>query len=305
MTQAERNHLGTVDVDRSIPFVDGHHHLWDLDRLSYEWLEDPGRPEDLELIGDYKMIRVNWDIERLLQQFYGSHVVKSVHVEAGYSGEDPVAETRWLQSIADEFGFPHALVVRWDMAGAGADRQLDRHLEHRNVRGVRVPDQSSVLNARSYRQGLERLRRDGLSYELSASPGSLAAGLALAKSFPDVQIILSHAGFPTQRDDRYFAQWKTELASLAKAENVSCKISGLGMVDHHWTLATIERWVLGCIEVFGVDRALFGTNWPVDMLYGSYLRQVDAYRVLLARAGLSRSEQEQLLSLNAQRLYRI
>jgi predicted TIM-barrel fold metal-dependent hydrolase len=86
---------------------------------------------------------------------------------------------------------------------------------------------------------------------------------------------------------------------------VACKVSGLGMVDHDWTIESIRPWVLHCIEAFGVDRAMFGTNWPVDVLYSSYLRQIDAYRLIVAEAGFSRDEQEMLLYRNAERIYRI
>jgi predicted TIM-barrel fold metal-dependent hydrolase len=77
------------------------------------------------------------------------------------------------------------------------------------------------------------------------------------------------------------------------------------MVDHDWTVETIRPWVLHCIEAFGVDRAMFGTNWPVDILYSTYLRQIDAYRTVLAREGFSRTDQEKLLYRNAEKFYRI
>jgi predicted TIM-barrel fold metal-dependent hydrolase len=77
------------------------------------------------------------------------------------------------------------------------------------------------------------------------------------------------------------------------------------MVDNHWTIASIRPWVLHCIEAFGPARTMFGTNWPVDILYGTYLEQTDAYRVILAEAGFSRDEQESMLYRNAERLYRI
>ena len=90
---------------------------------------------------------------------------------------------------------------------------------------------------------------------------------------------------------------------LARAPNVACKVSGFGMLDHRWTIETITPWVLQCIEAFGTDRIMFATNWPVDILYSGYLRQVDAYRWILAAAGLSREDQELMLFRNALRYY--
>ena len=294
-----------AEVDRSIPFIDTHHHLWELGRFYYDWLQDPGWAGHNALIGDYKAIRVDWPIERLLKEFYGSNVVKSVHVEAAYAGADPVEETAWLQSLADTYGFPHALVVFCDIEKPDGAEQLARHVEYPNVRGVRIRAHPDDPGTDAFRSSYSALARHGLSYELNASPGKLISGRDVARAFPDIQVILGHAGFPIERTPEYFDQWKTEMSALAEADNVACKISGFGMVDHDWTIESIRPWVLHCIEAFGVDRSMFGTNWPVDILYSSYLRQVDAYRTIIAREGFSRDDQENLLYRNAERFYRI
>jgi predicted TIM-barrel fold metal-dependent hydrolase len=120
-----------------------------------------------------------------------------------------------------------------------------------------------------------------------------------------VQVILGHAGFPLERTPEYYALWKREITALAEAPNVACKISGLGMVDHDWTVESIRPWVVHCVEAFGPDRVMFGTNWPVDILFSTYLRQIDAYRVILATEGSSRADQEKMLYRNAEHFYRI
>lgn len=301
----DKEQQAAAEVDRSIPFIETHHHLWELDRFHYDWLTDPGWDGHNQLLGGYKAIRVDWGVERLLREFYGSNVIKSVHVEAAYAGDDPVEETAWLQSIADEYSFPHALVVFCDIEKDDAEEQLARHVEHQNVRGVRIRAHPDDADSPVFRKAYAALARHDLSYELNASPGKLISGRDMARAVPEVQVILGHAGFPIQRDDQYFRQWKEEMSALADAENVACKISGFGMVDHDWTMESIRPWVLHCIEAFGVDRSMFGTNWPVDALYSSYLRQIDAYRLILAREGFSRADQEKLLFRNAEKFYRI
>ncbi|MBA4170057.1 MAG: amidohydrolase family protein, partial [Chloroflexi bacterium] len=196
------------EVDRSIPFIETHHHLWELQRFHYDWLTDPGWAGHNALLGDYKMIRVDWGIERLLKEFYGQNVIKSVHVEAAYAGSDPVEETAWLQSLADEYGFPHALVVMCDIEQDDAEEQLERHLQYANVRGVRIRAHPDDPDSPVFRRSYAALGRHGLSYELNASPGKLLSGRDVARAFPDIQVILGHAGFPIQRDDEYFGQWK-------------------------------------------------------------------------------------------------
>jgi predicted TIM-barrel fold metal-dependent hydrolase len=291
--------------DRSIPFVDAHHHLFDLDHLDYPWLKEPGWQDVTESAGDYRMVRSTIGRpSRLFREFYGAHVVKSVHVEAAMDG-DPVAETAWLDEVARRNPFPNALVVGCDMEDADATGLLERHLETsalvRGVRPRRHPLEPSTDFLRTYAV----LGQLGLSYELNASPARILSGRDCALRYPDVQVILGHAGYPIRRDHGYFEMWKSEIAQLGGCENVACKVSGLGMADHAWTVDSIRPWVLHCIDAFGPDRIMFGTNWPVDILYASYLEQTDAYRVIVAEAGFSRNEQAAMLSDNARRLYRI
>jgi predicted TIM-barrel fold metal-dependent hydrolase len=293
-----------ADVDRSIPFIETHHHLWELGRFPYGWLQDPGLPGHNAFIGDYKMLRQDWGPARLFREFYGQHVIKSVHVEADYSGPDPVEETAWLETVAAEYGMPNGIVAYADLQQDGAEAELDRHLAASDrVRGIRIrahPSEPDTVFLRNY----AALAARGLSYELNASPGGLLSGRDVAAAYPDVQVILGHTGNPLQRDP-YFEWWKREISALAEVPNVACKISGLGMGDHAWTIDSIRPWVMHAIESFGTQRAMFATNWPVDVLFAPYIEQVDAYRVIIAEAGFSAADQARMLHGNAERLYRI
>jgi predicted TIM-barrel fold metal-dependent hydrolase len=286
-----------------LDFVDTHHHLWDLGRFHYDWLSGEGWPGHTALLGDYSSIRRDYLVEELLAEFATANVVKSVHVEAAYAGPDPVEETEWLQQVAEEHGFPHALVVFCDIEAEDADAQLDRHCACDNVRGVRIRAHPEDVTVPAFRTAFAALGRRNLSYEQNASPGNLVSGRDLARDFPNTQIILGHTGFPLERTDEYFQRWRTEMAELAEAPNVAVKISGLGMVDNAWTVDSIRPWVLSTVEIFGVDRCMFGTNWPVDKLFSTYADLVAAYAEIIA--DFSRDEQEQLFSRNAERYYRI
>jgi predicted TIM-barrel fold metal-dependent hydrolase len=290
-------------VDRSIPFIETHHHLWELGRFKYDWLTGPCWDEQM---GDYKAICVDWGPGRFFREFYGQNVIKSVHVEADYSGLDPVEETVWLEAVGNAFGYPNALVVMCDLEGHDAEAELIRHLEASpRVRGVRLRGHPDNSDSPAFKAGYVALGRLGLSYELNASPGKLMAGRAVAKAYPDTQMILGHAGYPVARTAEYFKLWRHEISAVAEVDNVACKISGFASVDHSWSVESLRPWVLHCIEAFGVDRSMFGTNWPVDVLYAPYMEQVDAWRRIISDAGFSRHEQEQLLYGNAERLYQI
>src|SRR3989454_10315360 len=120
-------------VDRSIPFIETHHHLWELERFPYQWLRDPGTAAHNQRLGDYRMIRTDWGIERLLKEFYGSNVIKSVHVEGDSRAADPVEGTAWVQSLADSYGFPPPLRVFFGLEPEGARARPPRPGEVKNT----------------------------------------------------------------------------------------------------------------------------------------------------------------------------
>jgi predicted TIM-barrel fold metal-dependent hydrolase len=108
---------------------------------------------------------------------------------------------------------------------------------------------------------------------------------------------------PIGRSDEYFERWSGGLDLLSQAPNVAIKISGLGLADHNWSVDSIRPYVLKTIECFGADRCMFGTNWPVDKLFSSYLMLIDAYRSIVST--FSSDEQNALLWENAERHYRL
>ncbi len=109
------------DVDRAIPFIETHHHLWELDRFPYPWLAEPGTDVHNATLGPYKLIRTDWGPKRFFREFYGQNVVASVHVEGDSRAPDAVDETIWLDEVSREHGMPNALVVYCDLDRDGAD----------------------------------------------------------------------------------------------------------------------------------------------------------------------------------------
>ena len=284
------------------PFVDSHHHLWDMSRGHYHWLEEE-EPEETAVVGDYSAIRRSYLIADLLADFEGCDVIKSVHVQAEYGGDDQVWETAWLQQIADEHGYPHAIVAKTDLASAGASAELERHGEHANMRGVRNFVQGEGLLTPEFGRGLRALSDLGFSYDLNSTWEGMEEARQAAELYPGMQFILGHCGVPMERTPEYFDAWRAGLATLAGAPNVACKISGLGMTDHSWTTDSIRPWVLACIEAFGVERCMFGSNWPVDSLYSPYRTVVEAYREITA--GFSADERSALFRRNAEHYYKV
>jgi predicted TIM-barrel fold metal-dependent hydrolase len=288
-----------------LSFIDTHHHVWDLEAFSYNWLEGDGTATETDYLGEYEAIRKTYLIDDLLSDYSSCDikVVKSVHVQADFSGPDPVVETTWLQAIADDHGYPHGIVAWSDLCSPQVEDDLDRHLESRNMRGVRMIEYADSIGSQEFRRGFEALVARDLSYDLAVDWEKLGGIVDLLKDFPNARVIVTHTGDPYERTDAYFERWKAGMATLADFPNVVVKISGLGMRDREWTIDSIRPWVLETIDIFGVDRCMFGTNWPVDSLYSDLPTLLRAYEEVIA--GFTQDEQSRLFRENAERYYRI
>jgi predicted TIM-barrel fold metal-dependent hydrolase len=286
-----------------IPFVDAHIHFYDLRNpdLHYAWLQPDWSDPDF---GDFDSLKtLRYDTEPYLAEVRFSNVSKVVHVQAAIGIDDPLKETEWLQEVADRTGFPTAIVAHCDLADPFVESQLERHASFAAVRGIRDFGQGDYLTDPAWRRGVGLLARFGMVLDLDCDWQRMVTARELAEHQPEVPIILDHAGFPTARTEDYRRRWQSGLRELAKAENAYCKISALGARDPRWTVDSLRPWVLGCIDAFGPQRCVFGSNWPIDRLYSSYTPLVDAYAEIISE--FSQAEQEALFHGTAERLYRI
>jgi predicted TIM-barrel fold metal-dependent hydrolase len=169
------------------------------------------------------------------------------------------------------------------------------------VRGIRDLRYDDYLDNPDWRTGYEQLESYGFLCCDDPALDQMHLTAELARATPGITLCIDHAGYPRRRDREYFEHWRSRLALLAPCQNVHMKISGLGMCDHRWTVGSIRPWVLTCIDLFGVDRCVFGTNWPLDRLFSSYADVVNAYRECIS--DLTAEEQHALLFANAARLF--
>lgn len=286
-----------------LPFTDSHVHFYDLQNpaLHYAWLL-PEFPPD-PILGDHGPIKAQryW-ADDFLAETRLHNVERVIHSEAAQGIEDPVEETRWLQSFADRLGVPHGIVAHADLAAPDAQETLERHAAFANLRGIRDLHNDAYLTD-AWRRGYAQLERLELVCCHSTGLENMEAARRLAEDFPGIVYCVDHAGFPLARDAEYFEAWRKAMQTIAGAPNAVVKISGLGMVDHAWTVDSLRPWVLACIEAFGTERSFFGTNWPVDRLFSGYGDVIDAYAEIIS--SFSEHEQRALFSENANRIFRL
>ena len=288
--------------DRS-EFIDAHVHFFDFGHptLIWSWLA----PElDHPLIGNIDAIKSRrYIVEDFAAESRFCNVTAAVHVQAAIGSDDPVDETEWIQAQHDRGVLPLAIVGDARMQSPDVEATLEHHAAFGQIRGIRDFGEGDYLVDPAFHHGYGLLEKYDLSYDLDCLWENMGKARDLAEKYPDVLLVLGHAGFPQERDDEYFANWKQGMHTLAGADNVVCKVSGLGMRDQRWNVDSIRPWVLESIEAFGVDRSMMATNWPLDRLFSSYTDVVDAYHEILS--DFSADEQAALFSANAKKYYRL
>jgi predicted TIM-barrel fold metal-dependent hydrolase len=295
--------------------IDAHHHLWDIDNHNYPHMRGP---ESMRIWGPNTKLRKNYLIGDFLADIENQNIVKSVHVQANYDHENPVGETRWLQSIADNpssKGFPHAIVGWVDFMSAECERQLEEHTESPNFRGIRQiasrhPSEPLLnltpvdfLNNDTWLANYGLLKKHDLSFDHQICAHQAEDTFRLARRYPEIPIILVHLAFPLERHYAGIETWRASMRVMAECPNISVKLSGLGMTDFYWSVESIRTFILDGIEIFGVDRCMFASNFPVDSVMSSYDTLFDAFKDVVK--DFSDAEKQKLFHDNAGRVYRI
>ena len=299
---------------QDLPIVDPHHPLWDLENNSYLWLQQYPPPQ--LVCGDIRPIRHSYVVEHLRADIGSLPVVKTVHLQCDWDPTDPPGETRWLEDQATAHGLPTGFVAYAKLQDDNVGAVLDRHAQASDrLRGIRQimnwhPDSvltfgapKELMRTKEWRRGFGMLAPRGLSFDLQLYPHQMDEAEELAAEFPETSIVLNHGGMPVDRSDEGFALWRTGMRKLAGQKNISVKISGLGMVDHRWTVESFRPVVQEIIDIFGAQRAMFASNFPVDKLYSSYAAVWNAFNTLTA--AFPADERLALFSANAERTYRI
>ncbi|MEI2417041.1 amidohydrolase family protein [Orrella sp. JC864] len=293
------------------PVVDAHHHFWDPTENLYPWLE-PGVTVP-HRYGEYEAIKRRYDPEDYRRDTQGHDVVESVYVEAEWSPDDPIGETRYVHGLARRYGYPHAVVAQAWLHHDDAAHVLAQQAAFPLVRSVRhkpggparpqdVGGERTLMSDERWRRGYAALQAHGLHFDLQTPWWNLHEAVALARDFPGVTIILNHAGLPTDRSPEGLAGWREAMAALAGQPNTAVKISGLGMRGKPWTVEDNGPIVRDIVAMFGAQRAMFASNFPVDGLCASFDTIFTGFKRIVA--DLPDAQQQALFCGTARRLYR-
>jgi predicted TIM-barrel fold metal-dependent hydrolase len=297
----------------AVTLIDAHHHLWDLKANYYPFLSD--KPEPHFFLGPYDAIRRNYLPEDYLRDSKAHNVLTTVHCEAEMDRNAQVAETQWLTEVNARHGFPGAIVAHAWFHTDNAEEILAAQAKFPLVRGIRSKPVTSrqpgdgtqgapgTMQDAKWLKGFALLEKYGLSWDLRVPSWHLAEAAEVARQFPRTPIVLNHTGFPWDRSDEGFAAWRRGMEAVARQPNVHVKVSEFGLKDAAWNYESNRRVVLEAIEIFGIERCLFATNFPVAGLridYDTLVRSLD--RMLADR---SPADRDRFFWKNAARFYRL
>ena len=284
-------------------FVDAHVHFWDHDIEGLAWRYLDSGFDHPRLRGMHRLDAPAFTDLELLQQAGAHRPTRVVHIQS-CEEVDPGLESSWIQSLADKRNVVGAIIARARVAEEGLQRVLAVNAEHRSYRGVRDMASSETIGTEEFSRGFDLIADAGASLEVLVPYEKYRDVCELADRRPDAQIILGHAGMAEHRDPDYFKAWSQHLAMFPRRSNVVVKVSALASgADPEWTEDSVAPWIVECIETFGPDRTMFGTNWPIDRLYGNYERLLDAY--LSATESYGSVERDALFAGTAERVYEL
>lgn len=290
--------------------VDAHQHFWDPTRHYYPWLCD--EPPIPFRYGDYRAIRRAYLPADYRADARPFEIAGTVYIETEWDPRDPAGEMDYVDTLRVETGLPTVAIAQAWLDRDDCAALLDSHAARPFVRGIRHKPRANpgpgenapggMLNP-AWRKGYARLASSGLHFELQTPWWHLDEAAQLARDFPDTQIILNHTGLPSDRSPEGLAGWRRAMGVAATCPNIAVKISGIGQAGQPWTAAANRDIVLGTIDLFGADRCMFASNFPVDSLCATFEAIFSGFDEITR--GFADGERHALFRDNARRFYRM
>jgi predicted TIM-barrel fold metal-dependent hydrolase len=287
--------------------LDTHQHLWDTGKQRLPWLSGaPGVLRRNYLSADYAAAT-----EGL--------AVRALYMEVDVAEDTLNEEAEALRRLcASKSAQTDAAILGGRPASDQFEQYLQRHAEGGFLKGIRrvlhnPQTPRGLCLEKNFLRGVRTLGKHGLTFDLCMRPGELGDAAALAAECPDTTLILDHCGnadakafmkSPPGEPAHRPEEWQRAIERLALKRNVHCKISGvIESLPGGWTTEQLSPVVNHCLDTFGPDRVVFGSNWPVCLLGGTLRNWVKALReIIAARAPAERSK---LWAENARRIYRL
>jgi L-fuconolactonase len=273
--------------------IDSHQHFWQRSRpFNYAWLDAP----------DKAVIKQDHMPEHLEPLLRAAGVARTICVQTQHNLE----ENRWALDLARRHAFIAGVVGWVDLASLDCERQLAEFKDHPKFVGVRhvtqdEPDDDFIVRPDVIR-GLRVLEKHGVPFDLLFYVKHLRHVPALARQLPDMRMVIDHLAKPNIREHR-LDDWLPLFRAAGSYPNVFCKLSGMiTEADwRHWKWDDLKPYVEAALQIFGPNRCMFGSDWPVCELAGIYGEVKQA--LVFALGHLTEAERDAIFGDTARKFY--
>lgn len=273
--------------------IDSHQHFWKYEPSRHSWINN-----------EMAFIRKDFLPAELQKVYAKNNIDGCVSVQA----DQTLAETDFLLSLANENDFIKGVVGWIDLKSPRVDDQLEKYRNETKIKGFRhivqgEPDHNFLLRP-EFRRGITYLEKYGFTYDILVFPHQLGATLEFVKHFPHQKFVIDHLAKPYIKDG-FFDGWAILMKEIAKHENVSCKMSGMiTEADYHtWSPQQLRPYMNLVLEAFSPERIMYGSDWPVCLVAGSYEKMLAVVTDYIS--SLSLSEKKAIMGGNAVGFYNL
>jgi L-fuconolactonase len=273
--------------------IDAHQHFWHYSAKEYGWIGP-----------DMAMLKQDRLPENLIPLLRDADLDGAVVIQARQTLE----ETQWLLDLAEQYSFIKGVVGWVDLRSPDLHMQLERFSNHSKFCGVRhvvqdEPDDQFMLRD-DFLRGIATLAEFDLTYDILIFPRHLPVACKVVARFPDQPFALDHIGKPPIKDGM-LEPWSTGIGRLAAYPNVVCKISGMVTEAdwRGWQPSHLRPYLDVVLEAFGPQRLMFGSDWPVCTVAGTYGQVVELVAAYARQ--LSVGEQAAIWGSTARQFYRL
>ena len=273
--------------------IDSHQHFWKYNPETHAWIDD--------------------DMASIRRDFLPSDL-KTVYTENGIDGcvavqaDQTLEETDFLLELARDNDFIKGVVGWADLRAKNVEKTLEKYASNKKLKGWRHVVQGEAdhnfLLRPDFLRGISYLEKYEYTYDILVFPHQLGAVLEFVKHFPHQKFVIDHIAKPYIKDG-FYEGWALLMEAIAQHENVYCKVSGMiTEADYNtWTPEQVHPYLHHVLEIFGSERLMFGSDWPVCLVAGNYAQVKTVVTDFIS--GLCDIDQNMIMGENAMAFYRL
>lgn len=272
--------------------IDSHQHFWKYDPVRDSWIDD-----------NMKELRRDFLPKDLAPLLKNNGIDGCVAVQADQSEN----ETEFLLNLAQNNTFIKGVVGWVDLRADNIEERLEHYSSNNLFKGIRhivQAESDDFMLGKKFQNGISLLKQFDLTYDILVFPSQLSAAIQLVNKFPDQKFIIDHMAKPTIKNGK-MVDWKKGIELLVRSQNVYCKVSGMVTEADwkNWKKGDFTKYLDVIFDTFGVDRILYGSDWPVCLLAAEYELQLEIIGEYITK--YSAEDKEKIMGGNAINFYNL